>query len=59
MSGKEMVKQLESIGFEVIRIHGSHYILQRGSDIETVPVHKNKDLKKGLENAIKKRWGLK
>ncbi len=58
MSGKEMIKQLQAIGFEIERIHGSHYIMRRGSDTEVVPVHKNQDLKKGLENKIKKRWGL-
>ena len=58
MSGKEMVKQLQNIGFKIDRINGSHYIMKRGTDIEVIPVHKNQDLKKGLENKIKKRWGL-
>ena len=59
ISGKEMIKALKNIGFTIDHITGSHYILKRGNDRETIPVHGNKDLNKRLEKEIKKRWGLK
>lgn len=59
MSGKEVVKRLKKLGWKVDRIHGSHYIMVKGSQSEAVPVHGNKDLPIGLLKAIAKRTGLK
>ena len=59
MSGKELVKLLEANGWQIDRIHGSHYIMVKGDQTETIPVHKNQDMKVGLLNAILKRTGLK
>ena len=53
ISGKEFIKVLERIGFEVIRIKGSHYRLRHPDGrLTTVPVHKNEDLAKGLLRKI-------
>lgn len=57
MSGKELVKLLLEHGWTVERIHGSHYIMVKGS--QTITVHGNQDLKPGLLNAILKQAGLK
>jgi len=49
LSGKAFCRFLEQHGWELQRIRGSHYIYTK-SDIEeilTVPVHGNKNLKKG------------
>lgn len=59
MSGKELVKLLEANGWQIERIHGSHYIMVKDGQTETIPVHKNQDMKPGLLNAILKRTGLK
>lgn len=59
MSGKELVKLLIENGWSIDRIHGSHYIMAKGSQTITVPVHGNHDLKSGLFNAILKQAGLK
>ena len=53
MSGKDMVKLYEKDGWTVIRQKGSHVILAKGSQRETVPMHK--ELKKGLEHKLLKR----
>lgn len=55
-----MIKLLKKNGFEVISQNGSHVKLrQADTGIQTiVPLH-NKDLKKGLEDAILKQTGLK
>ena len=58
MTGKEVVKRLKKLGWKVERIHGSHHIMKKGSQIEPIPVHGNKDLPIGLLKAIAKRTGL-
>lgn len=58
MKDKDLLNLLRKNGWEVKRIHGSHYILQKGDKTETVPVH-GKDVPTGLLNAILKRTGLK
>lgn len=53
VSGKNLVKFLENLGFEVIRINGSHHRLKHEDGrVTTVPVHKNIDLPKGLLRKI-------
>ena len=60
LTPKQMIKLLKKNGFEVISQNGSHVKLcQADTGIQTiVPLH-NKDLKKGLEDAILKQTGLK
>lgn len=50
MTPKEMIKLLESNGFECIRTNGSHkfYKNRQTNRVTTVPFH-CKDLKKGTE----------
>jgi predicted RNA binding protein YcfA (HicA-like mRNA interferase family) len=53
ISGKDFIKLLESLGFGIIRINGSHYRLKHSDGrITTVPVHKNDSLPKGLLRKI-------
>lgn len=60
LTPKQMIKLLKKNGFEVISQNGSHVKLrQADTGVQTiVPLH-NKDLKKGLEDAILKQTGLK
>lgn len=52
-SGKEFIRFLLSIGFVQTRTKGSHYRLKHPDGrITTIPVHKNKDLPKGLTRKI-------
>ena len=51
-SGKEMLVFLKSQGFSVIRIRGSHHVLNRGDQYTTVPVHGNRSLKIGTLRKI-------
>jgi predicted RNA binding protein YcfA (HicA-like mRNA interferase family) len=59
MTGKELIKQLNSKGWKLDRINGSHHIMIKGIKTLSVPVHGNKDLPKGLLNALLKSGGLK
>jgi predicted RNA binding protein YcfA (HicA-like mRNA interferase family) len=53
ISGKDLVKLLEEIGFVVVRINGSHHRMKHGDGrVTTVPVHKNEDIPKGLLRKI-------
>ncbi|MBA2562724.1 MAG: type II toxin-antitoxin system HicA family toxin [Chitinophagaceae bacterium] len=45
ISGKDFIKLLESIGFIIIRVNGSHHLLKHSDGrITTVPDHKNDPL---------------
>jgi predicted RNA binding protein YcfA (HicA-like mRNA interferase family) len=56
LSGKEFCKLLESKGWHLARINGSHHIYaKQGSIVRiSVPVHANKSLKMGLQKAMMK-----
>jgi predicted RNA binding protein YcfA (HicA-like mRNA interferase family) len=54
ISGKEMLRKFLDKGWEVIRKKGSHIMIRKGEKNETIPVHGNKDLKKGLEKKLLK-----
>ena len=58
MKDKDLLKVLKKNGWEVVRIHGSHHVLQRGEDTTVLPIH-GKDVPTGLLNKILKDTGLK
>ncbi|MFA4960095.1 MAG: type II toxin-antitoxin system HicA family toxin [Candidatus Pacearchaeota archaeon] len=59
VSGKEMCKVLEKIGFEKIYGKGSHIRFKHPDGRRTVvPVHNNEDLGKGLLLEILKQINL-
>lgn len=60
MTPKQMVKLLKKNGFIKLRQDGSHLFMynEKTNKRTTVPMH-NKDLAKGIEQAILKQAGLK
>lgn len=58
MKDKDLLKLLKKNGWKVIRINGSHHILQKDGETTVVPIH-NKDVPIGLLNQILKETGLK
>ena len=55
ITGKELIKALSKLGFEVIRIKGSHHFLQdKDGRCTTVPVHSKETIGPGLLNRILK-----
>ena len=60
ISGKVFCKILEKNGWELKVIKGSHHVYMKEGRNErlSVPVHKTKDLKKGLLNALLKLAGI-
>jgi predicted RNA binding protein YcfA (HicA-like mRNA interferase family) len=59
MKGKDVINMLKKEGWEIKRITGSHYIMQKeGYRLVPVPYH-SKDIKPGLLSAIAKQTGVK
>ena len=54
VSGKRMCSILESRGWNLVRISGSHHIYRHAERLPriTVPVHGNKDLKPKVQRNI-------
>jgi predicted RNA binding protein YcfA (HicA-like mRNA interferase family) len=53
ISGKDFIKFLQTLGFIVVRVNGSHHRLKHPDGrVTTIPVHKNEDLPKGLVRKI-------
>ena len=58
MRDKDLLKLMQKNGWKVVRVNGSHHILEKDGKIETIQIH-GKDVPNGLLNAILKRHGLK
>ena len=53
ISGKDFIKFLQTLGFTVVHVNGSHHRLKHPDGrVTTVPAHKNEDLPKGLMRKI-------
>lgn len=49
LTGKELIKLLKSLGFNVVRIKGSHHILKNLSGkVTVIPVHSKEMIGPGL-----------
>jgi len=61
ISGKEFARLLESHGWSLQRINGSHHIYAKtGSSVRiSIPIHGNQSLKAGLLRHLMKLAGLK
>ena len=58
MKDKDLMKHLQQNGWKLVRINGSHHVLQKGNQTEVIPIH-GKDVPVGLLTKILKRAGLK
>jgi predicted RNA binding protein YcfA (HicA-like mRNA interferase family) len=53
LKGKELIRILEKLGFEVVRSRGSHFFLRHADGrVTTVPVHSGEVLGPGLLRSI-------
>ena len=53
--GRDLIKRLSKLGFEILRIKGSHHFLQHPDGRRTVvPVHSGETIGPGLLNKILK-----
>ncbi|MEA2603937.1 MAG: hypothetical protein QOF89_4929 [Acidobacteriota bacterium] len=60
LTGKELCGLLESHGWSLLRVHGSHHVYGKpGSSVRlSVPVHGNQALKIGLQRHLLKQAGI-
>lgn len=58
MKDKDLLKLLKKNGWTVVRINGSHHVLQKDEITTVIPLH-GKDIPTGLLNRILKETGLK
>jgi predicted RNA binding protein YcfA (HicA-like mRNA interferase family) len=53
LKGKELVRLLEKVGFEIVRTRGSHLFLRHADGrVTTVPVHAGETVGPGLLRSI-------
>jgi predicted RNA binding protein YcfA (HicA-like mRNA interferase family) len=53
VTGKELIRALKKVGFEVVRIQGSHHRLRHSDGrVTTVPVHAGETIGPGLLGQI-------
>lgn len=53
VTGKELIRALKKLGFEVVRINGSHHRLRHADRrVTTVPVHAGETIGPGLLGQI-------
>jgi predicted RNA binding protein YcfA (HicA-like mRNA interferase family) len=56
VSGAEVVRALECLGFVVVRQRGSHIVMRRGASGCVVPNHR--EIKTGTLNGVLKQAGI-
>jgi predicted RNA binding protein YcfA (HicA-like mRNA interferase family) len=56
ISGDELIKILQDIGFEIRRQRGSHVVLRRENKVCVVPLHK--ELKSGTLKGVCEQAGI-
>jgi predicted RNA binding protein YcfA (HicA-like mRNA interferase family) len=59
MNGKQVIKELMQNGWSLVRVNGSHHMLQKDGQTVPVPVHGSRDLGAGLIRRIEKQTGVK
>jgi len=59
VSGEDLVKFLESLGYRVTRTRGSHIrLVSNGGQATTIPIHAHRELPKGLLHSIIHELGI-
>lgn len=58
MKDKDLLRLLKQNGWTVVRINGSHHVLQKEGQTTVIPIH-GRDVPTGLLNQILKETGLK
>lgn len=58
MKDKDLLKLLKKHGWNIVRINGSHHVLQKDGQTTVIPIH-GRDVPTGLLNNILKETGLK
>lgn len=60
LSGKDLAKLVQTRGWTLLRIHGSHHVYGKPGNPRrlVIPIHGNRALKRGLQATLMKLAGL-
>lgn len=60
LSGKDLAKLVQTRGWTLLRIHGSHHVYGKPGNPRrlVIPIHGNHALKRGLQATLMKLAGL-
>jgi len=59
MNSSDLIRELHKLGWQLVRVKGSHHIFKHPCKLETVVIpHPKKDLKIGLVKSTKKKAGI-
>ncbi|MFJ8088431.1 type II toxin-antitoxin system HicA family toxin [Lysinibacillus sp. NPDC095746] len=60
LTGKELLKKAKKNGWKEVRQNGSHHIVvKEGFEPVSIPVHSNRELRRGIEQSLLRDLGLK
>jgi predicted RNA binding protein YcfA (HicA-like mRNA interferase family) len=59
MNGKQVIKKLESHGWRLVRVKGSHHMMEKEGRTVPIPVHGSTDIGSGLLAKIERQTGVK
>lgn len=61
MNGKQIIAKLKEAGWVLVRVEGSHHIMEKAGELRPVPVpvHGSKDVGTGLLAKIQRQSGVK
>jgi predicted RNA binding protein YcfA (HicA-like mRNA interferase family) len=59
VNGKQIIQKLESAGWQLARIKGSHHMMKKNGKVIPIPIHGSKDIGSGLLSDIERQTGVK
>lgn len=59
VNGREVIRKLKAEGWQLVRVRGSHHLMQKDEKVVPVPVHGAKEIGKGLLAEIERQTGVK
>ena len=59
MNANEVIRRLKADGWQLVRVRGSHHLMEKNGKVVPVPVHSSKEIGKGLLAEIERQTGVK
>ena len=59
MNANEVIRRLKADGWQLVRVRGSHHLMEKNGKVIPVPVHGSREIGKGLIAEIERQTGVK
>ena len=59
MNANEVIRRLKADGWQLVRVRGSHHLMEKNGKVVPVPVHGSREIGKGLIAEIERQTGVK